>query len=166
MTRKAKKKKRISLFGYREFVEEAGRLFPGYLFGEERRNGLPGGRYLQFPSSFSPTFMSDDPVGPEQDQEGPQQEPPPGASADEIFWVCYSPTYQVPVMYSSRPRPGLAAAEHPLLGHIVYFLHPCNTVEMMKAAREACKNAKDYLPLWLSIAAPAAGLNLPHTMLA
>ncbi|GAA96361.1 hypothetical protein E5Q_03027 [Mixia osmundae IAM 14324] len=90
--------------------------------------------------------------------------------------ICYSATFQVPVLYfrgfsqggaplqlkdilqSSFIKPdapstlSISQGEHPVAGTACHFLHPCNTAELIREIKLASADTSDaVLPTWLMI---------------
>ena len=101
------------------------------------------------------------------------------------FSIVYSDTWRVPVLYftvqdaSGNPCPRdqvlsmLPAAsqqqdkwdfisydEHPITGTPSYFLHPCQTQDLLELLHHGEKQSSTLLLSWLSMILPAIGFNL------
>ncbi|EDV23020.1 uncharacterized protein TRIADDRAFT_57861 [Trichoplax adhaerens] len=104
------------------------------------------------------------------------------------YHIVYSPAYSVPVLYfDPKTTDGrrlaleeiwntvnleyaqsvkydawsfISQQEHPLLGRVFYFIHPCHTSNFMQIITGKGSNEKLYLCTWLSAVGPVIGLQL------
>lgn len=105
------------------------------------------------------------------------------------YHVVYSPAYAVPVLYfDAKTLDGrrltldeiwntvnleyatniqydawslISQQEHPLLGRVFFFIHPCHTSDFMNIISGKGSNQKLYLCTWLTAVGPVVGLQLP-----
>jgi ubiquitin-like-conjugating enzyme ATG10 len=105
------------------------------------------------------------------------------------YHIVYSTTYRVPVLYFNAYKADsslltldevwdelqptemtednkwsfITQGEHPLLGIPFFFIHPCQTQQLMQQIKtmHGEDNKPRYLLPWLSVFAPTAGLKLP-----
>jgi len=56
---------------------------------------------------------------------------------------------------------GITITEHPLKNRPVFFIHPCQTADVMEASVESVITADKYLTIWIGAMGKAVGLNMP-----
>ncbi|PSN65617.1 hypothetical protein BS50DRAFT_63163 [Corynespora cassiicola Philippines] len=57
---------------------------------------------------------------------------------------------------------GVTVTEHPALGKPVYFIHPCQTADLMREiVGETVITAEDYLVMWIGALGKCVGLDVP-----
>ncbi|KAF2809970.1 uncharacterized protein BDZ99DRAFT_415968 [Mytilinidion resinicola] len=57
---------------------------------------------------------------------------------------------------------GITMADHPITNRPVFFVHPCNTADALRASLEETKiTADQYILLWIGIVGGCVGLQVP-----
>jgi ubiquitin-like-conjugating enzyme ATG10 len=56
---------------------------------------------------------------------------------------------------------GITITDHPATNRPVFFIHPCQTAEVMEASIHRNITADEYLMVWIGATGKAVGLHVP-----